>query len=168
VRGVTADSPVHSLLGRVGAGLFQQAYVVDDFEGAERALRETLGCSSFVTLPASDLEYDFRGGRTTCALDIGFARSGNIQIELIRPVRGKGLHSEFLAANGPGAHHLGFLVDDLDVEVDRARALGFANLQGATFGALRFCYLDTFDPFGLYVELVEDPTGMMMSLMPWR
>jgi hypothetical protein len=156
------------LLGRIGAGLFQQAYVVDDFEGAQRALRESLGCSPFVTLPPSDLEYDFRGGRTTCALEIGFARSGNVQIELIRPVRGAGLHAEFLAANGPGAHHLGFMVDDIDAEADAAAALGFANLQGATFGQLHFCYLDTFDAFGLYVELVQDPTGMMMSLMPWR
>ena len=41
-------------------------------------------------------------------------------------------------------------------------------LQGATFGALRFAYLDTFDQFGLYVELVEDPEAMMMALMPWR
>jgi hypothetical protein len=168
VRAVTAGSAIGSLLSRVGAGLFQQAYVVDDFEGSQRALRETLGCSSFVSLPPSDLEYDFRGGRTTCALEIGFARSGNIQIELIRPVRGTGLHSEFLEQNGPGAHHLGFLVDDIDAEVGVARELGFANVQGATFGALRFCYLDTFDALGLYVELVEDPTGMMMSLMPWR
>lgn len=157
-----------SLLGRIGAGLFQQAFVVDDFEGAQRALRDTLGCSEFVTLPPSDLEYDFRGGRTTCALDIGFARSGNVQIELIRPLRGVGLHSEFLDANGPGLHHLGFLVDDLDAEVEAGAALGFANVQGATFGPLRFCYLDTFDAFGLYVELVEDPTGLMMSMMPWR
>jgi len=168
VRAVTAESAMSSLLGRVGGGLFQQAFVVDDFDGSQRALREALGCSSFATLPPSDLEYDFRGGRTTCALEIGFARSGNVQIELIRPVRGTGLHSEFLAANGPGAHHLGFMVDDIDAEIREARALGFENVQSATFGPLRFCYLDTFQAFGLYVELVQDPTGMMMSLMPWR
>jgi hypothetical protein len=155
-------------LGRVGAGLFQQAFVVDDFQGAQDAMRGGLGCSEFVTLPAADLEYDFRGGRTTCAIEIGFARSGNVQVELLRPVRGTGLHSEFLASNGPGAHHLGFLVDDLDAEVAAAAELGFENVQGATFGALRFCYLDTWEAFGLYVELVEDPTAMMMALMPWR
>jgi hypothetical protein len=165
---MTAGPAISSLLGRIGSGLFQQAYVVADFEGSQRALRQALGCSSFVTLPPSDLEYDFRGGRTTCALDIAFARSGNVQVELIRPVRGTGLHSEFLATNGPGAHHLGFMVDEIDAEVAEARALGFASVQGATFGPLRFCYLDTFDDFGLYVELVQDPTGMMMSLMPWR
>ena len=50
-------------------------------------------------------------------MEIGFARSGNVQIELLQPVRGEGLHVEFLASNGPGAHHLGFLVDDIDAEV---------------------------------------------------
>ena len=157
-----------ALLGRVGAGLFQQAFVVDDFAGAQQSLRATLGCGGFATLPASDIEYDFRGGKTTCAIEIGFARSGNMQIELLRPVRGVGLHSEFLESNGPGAHHLGFLVDDLDAEIAAAQQLGFERLQGATFGALRFAYLDTWDAFGLYVELVEDPTEMMMALMPWR
>jgi methylmalonyl-CoA/ethylmalonyl-CoA epimerase len=159
---------INALLERVGGGLFQQAFVVDDFEGAQHALRTTLGCGEFVTLPATDIEYDFRGGRTTCAIEIGFARSGNVQIELLRPVRGVGLHSEFLASNGPGAHHLGFLVDDIEAEVAAAEQLGFERLQGATFGALRFCYLDTWDVLGLYVELVEDPDAMMMSLMPWR
>jgi Glyoxalase/Bleomycin resistance protein/Dioxygenase superfamily len=159
---------IDALLGRVGGGLFQQAFVVDDFAGAQDALRSTLGCSAFVTLPASDIEYDFRGGTTTCAMEIGFARSGNVQIELLHPVRGLGLHSEFLESNGPGAHHLGFLVDDIDADVAAAQELGFARVQGATFGELRFCYLDTFDALGLYVELVEDPGAMMMSLMPWR
>ena len=168
MRAVTGEASVNGLLARVGGGLFQQAFVVDDFEGAQRSMRATLGCGEFVTLPATDLEYDFRGGRTTCAMEIGFARSGNVQVELLRPVRGVGLHSEFLESNGPGAHHLGFLVDDLDVEVAAAHALGFERVQGATFGALRFCYLDTWDAFGLYVELVEDPEAMMMALMPWR
>jgi len=159
---------MNALLARIGGGLFQQAFVVDDFEGAQHGLRSALGCGDFATLPASDIEYDFRGGRTTCALDIGFARSGNMQIELLRPVRGVGLHSEFLASNGPGLHHLGFLVDDIDAEVAAADALGFERVQGATFGSLRFCYLDTWDAFGLYVELVDDPDAMMMTLMPWR
>jgi len=159
---------MNALLARIGGGLFQQAFVVADFEGAQRGLQATLGCGEFATLPASDIEYDFRGGKTTNALDIGFARSGNMQIELLRPVRGVGLHSEFLAANGPGLHHLGFLVDDIDAEVEAGRALGFESVQSAQFGALRFCYLDTWDAFGLYVELVDDPEAMMMALMPWR
>jgi len=153
------------LLAEIGDGLFQQAFVVADLDAAESAMRSAMGCGEFVNLPASDLEYDLRGRRVTCAIELGFARSGNMQIELLRPVRGEGLHVEFLASNGPGAHHLGFLVDDLEAVVARS---DYPRVMGATFGSLTFCYLDTWDALGLYVELVEDPDSLMMSLMPWR
>ena len=156
------------LLGRIGHGLFQQAFVVADLERAQDAMRATLGCGEFVNLPASDLEYDLRGERVSCALALGFARSGNVQIELLQPVRGEGLHVEFLAANGPGAHHLGFIVDDLDAVVALGAGSGFPKVMGGQFGSLRFCYLDTWDSLGLYVELVEDPDAMLMAIMPWR
>jgi methylmalonyl-CoA/ethylmalonyl-CoA epimerase len=161
-------SNISSLLDRIGGGLFQQAYVVADRDRAQEVMTETLGCPAWVTLPPTDLEYDFRGARTSCALAIGFARSGNMQIELIQPVRGAGLHVEFLASNGPGLHHLGFLVNDIDAVVALGESHGFARLMGSQFGSLRFCYLDTWDTLGLYVELVDDPDSMMMSLMPWR
>ncbi|HVJ95942.1 MAG TPA: VOC family protein [Acidimicrobiia bacterium] len=153
------------LLDRVGPGLFQQAYVVDDIGAAQAAMQSTLGCSAFATLPATELDYEFRGGTISCAMELAFGRSGNVQIELLQPVRGEGLHVEFLATNGPGAHHLGFLVDDLDAVVAET---AYERVMGAQFGSLSFCYLDTFADFGLYVELVHDPDAMMMALMPWR
>ena len=156
------------LLARIGGGLFQQAYVVADLAAGEDALRSALGCGEFAELPATDLEYRLRGRTVSAALAIAFGRSGNTQLELIQPVRGEGLHVEFLAANGPGLHHLGFLVDDLDVVTALGEAAGCADVMGATFGSLRFCYLDTWDALGVYVELVEDPDEMMMALMPWR
>ena len=159
---------VGGLLERIGTGLFQQAYVVADLGAAQRSMRDALGCGEFVDLPADDLDYDLRGARVSCALELGFARSGNMQIELLRPVRGEGLHVEFLAANGPGLHHLGFLVDDLDAVVALGESSGFPNVMGSRFGSLRFCYLDTWDALGVYVELVQDPDAMMMAIMPWR
>ncbi len=161
-------SAIGDVLGRIGDGLFQNAFVVADLAAAERSMRETLGCSEFVNLPATDLDYELRGARASCALALGFARSGNIQIEVIEPVRGEGLHTEFLASNGPGAHHLGFLVDNLEAVVALAGASGFPKVMGGQFGSLQFGYLDTFDALGLYTEVVEDPDAMMMSIMPWR
>jgi hypothetical protein len=163
--GVTDVGP---LFGRITPGLFQQAWVVADLAAAEAGMRNALGCSEFVELPTADLKYELRGERVTAALAIGFARSGNSQVELIQPVRGASLHAEFLAANGPGLHHAGYLVDDLDEVVALAAQCGCARLMGSEFGSLRFCYIDTYDEVGLYTELVEDPDGMMMSIMPWR
>ena len=155
---------ISDVLMRVGPGFFQQAFVVDDMTRAQAAC-VALGCGAFVTLPATDLDYELRGAAVTSALEIAFARSGNVQIELIRPVRGSSIHVEFLETHGPGAHHLGFLVNDLDRDV---AVSAFEKIQGGQFGTLRFCYLDTWDAFGAYVELVEDPDGMMSALMPWR
>lgn len=166
---MTSDpGSVGEVLGRIGGGLFQNAFVVADRAAAERALQDALGCGPFVDLPATDLEYELRGARVSCALALGFARSGNVQIEVIEPVRGDGLHAEFLASNGPGAHHLGFLVDDLDAVVALADGRGFPKVMGGQFGSLRFGYLDTFEALGLYLEVVEDPDAMMMSIMPWK
>jgi hypothetical protein len=153
------------LLARVGPGLFQQAFVVADLDAAMTATRATLGASEFVTLPPTLLPYRYRGREVECSLAIGFARSGDVQVELIQPVAGEGIHAEFLAARGPGAHHLGFLVDDLDAEL---AAAAFPEVMAGAFGALRFAYLDTTPELGLLVELVEDPDGMMARLMPWR
>jgi hypothetical protein len=161
-------SGVGALLERIGEGLFQQAYVVAELEPAQEAMRASLGCGEFVNLPATDLDYELRGEPVSCALALGFARSANMQIELLQPVRGEGLHVEFLASNGPGLHHLGFIVSDIDEVVAVGEANGFARLMGSQFGSLRFCYLDTWDALGLYVELVDDPDSMMMALMPWR
>ena len=41
-------SAIGSLLGRVGGGMFQQAWVVEDLAAAEDAMRTSLGCSDFV------------------------------------------------------------------------------------------------------------------------
>jgi hypothetical protein len=159
---------ISALLGHIGGGFFQQAYVVGDLAVAEQAFDAALGCGPFVDLPASDLDYELRGRPISAALAIGFARSGNIQLELIQPVRGEGLHVEFLASHGPGAHHVGYQVASLDDARAVAGRAGFETVMGGQFGSLRFCYVDTWDALGSYCELVEDPDAMMMALMPWR
>ena len=159
---------IGDLLAHMGPGLFQQAYVVADLAAAEAAMTDPLGCPTWVELPATDLQYELRGEPISAALAIGFARSGDMQIELIHPVRGDGLHAEFLRDRGPGLHHLGFLVDDRDALIEQAGALGFPSVMSGEFGRLKFAYLDTAAALGVYSEIVEDPDEMMRSLMPWR
>ena len=133
----------------IGDGLFQQAFVVADLERAPGSDATTLGCGEFVNLPASDLEYDLRGERVSCALALGFARSGNMQIELIQPVRGVGLHVEFLESNGPARITSGSSSTTSTQWSRSARSSGFPKVMGGQFGSLRFCYLDTWDTLGL-------------------
>jgi hypothetical protein len=159
--------PIEAVLARIGDGFFQQAFVVDDIEAAQTAMT-ALGCESFAFLEATPLQYRYRGRDVECSIALAFARSGGVQVELLQPVSGEGIHAEFLATNGPGAHHLGFLVDELDRELASAADAGFGDVMSGAFGNLRFAYLDTWDVFGAYLELVEDPDGLMAQLMPWK
>ncbi|HEY1738530.1 MAG TPA: VOC family protein, partial [Acidimicrobiia bacterium] len=134
---------IAALQARIAGGFFQQAFVVADLAAAEAAMRDGLGCAAFVDLPPSDLDYEVHGHPAQAALAIGFARSGNVQIDLIQPVRGESIHAEFLAEYGSGAHHFGYLVDRIDDVVALAADAGFATVMGGQFGSLRFCYLDT-------------------------
>ena len=163
-----ADDRVARLLALVGPGLFQHGIVVEYIAIARTALGPVLGCSTWAELPATDLPYDLRGKEVSCALELAFARSGGLQVELLHPVRGEGLHVEFLTEHGPGLHHLGFLVADLEAVVAEAGALGFPAVMGGAFGSLQFRYLDTWAALGSYVEVVEDPDGLLASIMPWR
>jgi methylmalonyl-CoA/ethylmalonyl-CoA epimerase len=155
------------LLGRVGAGMFQQAWVVEDLPTAKESMRTGLGCDEFVTFEI-DETWDLRGDEVTCALALGFARSGNVQIELMQPLRGQGLQAEFLEQHGPGPHHVGTLVDDLDAAIAAARLDGFEPVMGGRFAGVRLAFLDTVDALGLYVELIEDPSGLLWATKPWR
>ncbi len=165
-RRLVAD--IGPLLARVGKGFFQQAWVVVDLDAARTAMCGALGAGEFVEFATGDLDYDVRGRTVSCALRLGFARAGNVQIELIEPVSGDGIHVEFLARCGSGPHHLGFLVDDLDAQVAAATADGFGPVMSGRFGSVRLCYVDTFAALGVYVELIEDPDDAIRAVMPWR
>ena len=164
---MSTDGDVAAVLARVGGGLFQQAWIVDDIPAAEAAMRSALGCGEFAKF-RMDEPWTLRGRTVSCELDLGFARSGNMQIELMHPLSGEGLQVDFLAERGPGLHHFGVLVDDLDVSIAAAEKDGFESPMAGRFASVRLAFLDTFDALGLYIELIEDPKGLLWATKPWR
>ena len=136
--------------------------MVADLAPAEQAMRETLGCGAFVDLPADDLEYDLRGAAGVVrARRWGSPGAATCRSSCSNRCAARGCTSSSSRRTARALHHLGFLVDDLDDVVALGAASGFPNVMGGRFGSLRFCYLDTWDALGLYVELVEDPDAMM-------
>jgi methylmalonyl-CoA/ethylmalonyl-CoA epimerase len=155
---------VGAVLARVGGELFQNSWVVDDLAAAQTAMGATLGCDDFVGFEM-DPQWQVRGETISSPMACGFARSGNMQIELMQPLGTGGVVADFLARFGPGPHHLGVRVDDLDAAVAAARV---PVAMSADFGPLRLAFLDTVDALGLYIELLDDPDGMLWATKPWR
>lgn len=88
--------------------------------------------------------------------------SGPTNIELVAPLNGEGPIAASLAKRGPGLHHLAFRTDDLDGDVARLRARGWAFTTDApTAGAhgTRVIFVHPRSTGGVLIELAEYPDG---------
>ena len=81
-------------------------------------------------------------------------RIGNVELELIQPINGKSPHQEFLDQKGEGIQHLGFIVDNLEEEVERLTAQGSNILLTSESKRGNVAYLDL-NATGLIVELIQ-------------
>jgi methylmalonyl-CoA/ethylmalonyl-CoA epimerase len=89
---------------------------------------------------------------------VGFAAGGDSLVELLEADSPDTPIGKFLAARGPGIHHMCFAVDDLDGTLDRCREAGLRLIdqtprQGAD--GKRIAFLHPSATGGVLVELTE-------------
>ncbi len=124
---------------------FQVAYVVRDMDVAEEWFGRILGVPAFTRMENVELgaSCTYRGRPADSAAHLSLGYLGDIQVELIEPVRGPSLYTEFLETTGPGLHHLAFLVPDFDATV---AFLGHSGVEVISEGQLgpgsQFAYFD--------------------------
>ena len=97
--------------------IFQICWVTDDLEATEALLTEQFGIGAWTRIPDVTFGADtttLRGEPVEFTAHISLGYAGDLQLELIQPVRGPTIHAEFLEAHGPGLHHVCFDVEDLD------------------------------------------------------
>lgn len=86
---------------------------------------------------------------------IQITKIGDIELELIQPINGESPHQEFLSKKGEGIQHLGFMVENLEENVNNLTGEGSSILLTSEFkGGGGVAYLDL-DAAGLIVELVQ-------------
>lgn len=138
----------------------QIGVVVEDLDRAVQYY-SSLGIGPFEPLHLKRIERTVYGKP---AADISnrsrVARMGPIQFELLQPVSGESVQKEFLEKRGEGINHLGFLVDDLEKEVERLAAKGFTVISSVRYaGGGGVAYLDTDRIGGVLFELIQWPSG---------
>ncbi len=87
----------------------QIAWVTRDLDATEKALTTLLGAKKWVRVPDVHFAPDtctFRGRPADFTAHISFSYAGDTQLELIAPVSGESVYSEFLDTAGPGLHHV--------------------------------------------------------------
>ncbi|MDM8000075.1 MAG: VOC family protein [Dehalococcoidia bacterium] len=134
----------------------QIGIVVSDVDQAVKYFTSAFGWGPFKVSESQLKGVSYEGRTGDCRLKMAFAKSGNIEIELIQVLEGETPHSHFLRRHGEGMHHLRFRVDDCDATVMALAGEGIEPLWGQRYpGIAAFAYMKTDKTGGLMVELFE-------------
>ena len=138
----------------------QICWVTDDIEASEHLLSDQFGVGTWTRL--NDIEFGpdattLRGEPVRAVMHVSLGYAGDLQLELIQPVDGPSIHAEFLAAHGPGLHHVCFDVDDIDAACAAAETAGVPVLMRGSMmgGEIQFAYLDGSAGGAPYIELAR-------------
>ena len=91
-------------------------------------------------------------------LEAAFIKTGDGEVELLRPTREETPVAKFLARRGPGLHHVAYAVTDIDRALDEARAAGLELIDAEPRMGLhgtRIAFLNPKSMGGVLTELVE-------------
>jgi catechol 2,3-dioxygenase-like lactoylglutathione lyase family enzyme len=139
--------------------IIQVAWVIEDIDAAESQWGSAFGIAKWTRIPDVHFGPDtctYRGEPSDHVAHVSMAYAGDLQLELIQPVSGVSIYTEFLEANGGGLHHVCFETDDMDASLAEARDAGMPVLQEGSMadGEIRFAYVDGSAGGAPYIELV--------------
>jgi catechol 2,3-dioxygenase-like lactoylglutathione lyase family enzyme len=145
----------------------QFAYVVTDIDECfERWMSVGVG-PWFVMRSMPQPGTMYRGAESEPILTIGFANSGDMQIELIQQHNNApSIYREFLDVGRSGMHHVAYWAEDFDATLERANAAGYQTAQIGRSAGTGFAYFDG-GPAAEFVEVMElnDVTGGAMAMI---
>ena len=120
---------------------------------------QALGMGPFKPLKVTHTERRIYGKVVTDVKNvIRVTQMGQVQLELIQPLAGQSIQSEFLERHGEGINHLGFFVDDVDKEMARLVQRGFRVIASTRFaGGGGGAYFDTDRVAGVLFEIIQWP-----------
>jgi len=144
----------------------QVGVVVRDLDHTMRVLSDVFGIGPFRTVvyppeDRSDILTEYRGQPGSFRYRQAFADLGSVELEIIQPLEGESIWSDFLAAHGEGIHHIRFNVTDLESVQAYLAGHGMGVIQSGS--GLRpgtfWANLDTEGKLGFTIELMEPVPG---------
>jgi len=119
-----------------GADLDQIGIVVKDLHGFTRQLTQLFGIGPFKVfewpLEGVDPKATYHGQPGHFRLLLAFATVGKIQLEIVQPLEGENIYSDFLREHGPGLHHIRLTIPKFDDAVRSMKATGIENIASGT------------------------------------
>ncbi|MCH9735943.1 MAG: VOC family protein [Actinomycetia bacterium] len=142
----------------------QIAWVTRDLAATEAMLTSLLNAKKWVRMPGVHFSPDtcsYRGQPADFVADISLSYAGDTQLELIAPVSGRNIYTEFLDQHGPGLHHICLEAPDadrFDAAVGAAEDSGAPVVMAGTMpGGMRFAYVSAEGSGVPYIEFAQIP-----------
>jgi methylmalonyl-CoA/ethylmalonyl-CoA epimerase len=142
--------------------LFQAGIVVKDVEKGKKVYSHLFGIDPdswwVVTIDRKLCQLTYRGRPSDHSFRAAMVNVGDLMIELLQPLEGRGTYREFLEQHGEGIHHLGHvIVPDLAVVVEKMEKAGFPAVEtgeplGPGQGGHKWAYIDTSSALGYITE----------------
>lgn len=131
------------------ANLDQIGIVVHDAVKFSEELTRLFGIGPFRVMewPVEGVEPEatYHGEPGSYKLLLAFASFGSIQIEIVQPLEGQNIYSDFLRDHGPGLHHFRLTTADYDEAIKALTDEGIKNIASGTgvHVGSRWTYFDT-------------------------
>lgn len=149
-------------IGPVPAEFVQIGVVVKDLDRAIQVLSEVFGLGPFQTITypppgAEGMNLMYRGEPGNFSHRLAFTRLGPLELELIQPLTGDSLLTDFVKEHGSGIQHIRFNVPDLPTALE---ALSGQGIQPVMSGAglrlgTQWVHLDTVEQVGFVIEVMN-------------
>ena len=138
----------------------QIGIVVRDLQSMVTTLEQLFGFSDFRVmewpLEGVDPQATYHGEPGNYRMLLAFATIGKTQVEIIQPLDGENIYSDFLEEHGPGIHHFRLTVPDFEERGANLEARGINKIASGTgvHVGSKWAYFDTSEVLeGVIVEL---------------
>jgi len=148
-----------SIGGTLGLGPIDQvSYAVRNLDEALPRYAALFGPFRTMSVKLDGLA--MRGREVKAELNLGFGRSGDLEVELVEVVSGDFPQTEFLRRHGEGLHHVRFLVEDVPAKIEELTREGYQLVLTGLGGQVLFAYLEAPDFLGgSLIELLRKPAS---------
>jgi methylmalonyl-CoA/ethylmalonyl-CoA epimerase len=138
--------------------IYQIGIVVRDLQKAVDNYWATMGIGPWQIVrmePPILTDVNLRGKPVEASMLAAIAQSGNIQLELIEPLKGPSIWKEFLEVRGEGLHHVQSHVQDPKMVLTAFKEMGVNVLMNGKIGPNIFYYMDTEPLLGIIYEFID-------------
>lgn len=156
--------PVKEKLAILDSSIGQLGFVVENVYAMVKSYYENFGIGDWKIYtygPQLLTLMTYKGKPTSYSSRIALGYFGSTRIELIQPLDGHTVYTDFIEKHGYGLQHLGIYVQDIESSLAIVKKSGIdVIMEGGGFGLDgdgHYAYLDTEESYGICYELIQRP-----------